>query len=86
MTAQASTQAQVFPKFAESKEAFSIDRLKQLVFTAKNFNDLRFAKKYLCSYFILCSNPHGVFMWRPDIKSFEHITVKNIDMLIRHIV
>jgi hypothetical protein len=24
-------------------------------------------------------------MWRPDVKSFEHISVKNIDMLIRHI-
>jgi hypothetical protein len=25
-------------------------------------------------------------MWHPDVKSFEHISVKNIDMLIRHII
>jgi hypothetical protein len=86
MAAQASTQAQVFPQFAEPKEAFSIDKLKQFIFTAKDINDLKRAKKYLCSYFILYSNSHGVFMWRPDVKSLEHISVKNIDMLIRHII
>jgi hypothetical protein len=85
MAAQASTQAQVFSQFAEPKETFSIDKLKQFVFTAKDINDLKRAKKYLCSYFILYSNPHRVFMWRPDIKSFEHISVKNISMLIYHI-
>jgi hypothetical protein len=62
MAAQASTQAQAFPKFAKPKEAFSISRLIELVKEAKEFNDLRNAKQYLCSYFISCSNPHRVFM------------------------
>jgi hypothetical protein len=85
MAAQASTQAQVFLQFAEPKEAFSINKLRELVFTAKDINDLKRAKKYLCSYFILYSNPHRVFMWRPDIKFLEYITVQNISMLIHHI-
>jgi hypothetical protein len=85
MAAQASTQAQAFPKFAKPKEAFSDSRLRELVKGAEEFNDLRNAKQYLCSYFIPCSNPHGVFMWRSDIKSFEHIPDKNITKLIRPI-
>jgi hypothetical protein len=44
MAAQASTQAQAFPKFAEKKEAFSISRLRELVFTAKDINDFKRAK------------------------------------------
>jgi hypothetical protein len=85
MAAQASIQAQAFPRFAEPKEAFGVSRLRKLVKGAKEFNDLRIAKQYLCSYFISCSNPHGVFMWRPDIKNLEHIPDKNITKLIRPI-
>ncbi|CAB4440345.1 unnamed protein product [Rhizophagus irregularis] len=85
MTAQASTQAQVIPKFGEQKKAFSIDELKRLVGAAKSMSDLNQAKRYLCSYFIPCSNPHGVFMWRSEIKNLEHIPDKNINKLIRPI-
>ncbi|CAB4445052.1 unnamed protein product [Rhizophagus irregularis] len=85
MTAQVSTQAQVIPKFGEQKKAFSIDELKQLVGAAKSMSDLDQAKRYLCSYFIPCSNPHGVFMWRSEIKNLEHIPDKNISKLIRPI-
>ncbi|GBC36410.1 highly derived D5-like helicase-primase [Rhizophagus irregularis DAOM 181602=DAOM 197198] len=83
MTAQTSTQAQVIPKFGEQKKAFSIDELKRLINAAKNMRDLNQAKGYLCSYFIPCSNPHGVFMWRSEIKNLEHIPDKNISKLIR---
>ncbi|UZO07687.1 uncharacterized protein OCT59_027963 [Rhizophagus irregularis] len=85
MTAQTSTQAQVIPKFGEQKKAFSIDELKRLINAAKNMKDLNQAKGYLCSYFIPCSNPHGVFMWRSEIKNLEHIPDKNINKLIRPI-
>ncbi|GET50943.1 highly derived D5-like helicase-primase [Rhizophagus irregularis DAOM 181602=DAOM 197198] len=85
MTAQTSTQAQVIPKFGEQKKAFSIDELKRLINAAKNMRDLNQAKDYLCSYFIPCSNPHGVFMWRSEIKNLEHIPDKNISKLIRPI-
>ncbi|CAB4442464.1 unnamed protein product [Rhizophagus irregularis] len=85
MTAQASTQAQVIPKFGEQKKAFSIDELKRLVGAAKSMSDLNQAKRYLCSYFIPCSNPHGVFMWRSEIKNLEHIPDKNISKLIHPI-
>ncbi|GET54974.1 highly derived D5-like helicase-primase [Rhizophagus irregularis DAOM 181602=DAOM 197198] len=85
MTAQTSTQAQVIPKFGEQKKAFSIDELKRLINAAKNMRDLNQAKGYLCSYFIPCSNPHGVFMWRSEIKNLEHIPDKNINKLIRPI-
>ncbi|CAB4432117.1 unnamed protein product [Rhizophagus irregularis] len=70
-------------KFAEQKIAFSIDELKRLIYAAKNMNDLIQAKRYLCSYFIPCSNPHGIFMWRPDIKNLEHIPDNNIGKLIK---
>ncbi|GET67342.1 hypothetical protein GLOIN_2v1880406 [Rhizophagus irregularis DAOM 181602=DAOM 197198] len=80
---QTSTQAQVIPKFGEQKKAFSIDELKRLINAAKNMRDLNQAKGYLCSYFIPCSNPHGVFMWRSEIKNLEHIPDKNINKLIR---
>ncbi|PKC54378.1 hypothetical protein RhiirA1_403664 [Rhizophagus irregularis] len=82
MTTQTSTQAQVIPKFGEQKKAFSIDKLKRLVNAAKSMSDFDQAKRYLCSYFIPCSNPHGVFMWRSEIKKFEHILDKNISKLI----
>ncbi|GBC06397.1 hypothetical protein RclHR1_06800001 [Rhizophagus clarus] len=75
----------VISKFGESKVAYSIDILKQLIKEANSLDDIIKAKRYICSYFILCSNPHGVFMWRPDIKNFEHIPMKNISMLIRPI-
>ena len=74
-----------FPKFGESTEAYSIEMLKQLIKGANDLVDIRKAKRYICSYFILCSNPHGVFMWRSNIKNFEHIPMKNIGMLIRPI-
>ncbi|GBC21623.2 highly derived D5-like helicase-primase [Rhizophagus irregularis DAOM 181602=DAOM 197198] len=82
MTAQTSTQAQVISKFGEQKKAFSIDELKRLINAAKSMSDLDQAKGYLCSYFIPCSNPHGVFMWRSEIKNLEHIPDKNISKLI----
>ncbi|GBC39256.2 highly derived D5-like helicase-primase [Rhizophagus irregularis DAOM 181602=DAOM 197198] len=85
MTAQTSTQAQVIPKFGEQKKAFSIDELKRLINAAKSMSDLDQAKGYLCSYFIPCSNLHGVFMWRSEIKNLEHIPDKNISKLIRPI-
>ena len=72
-------------KFAEQKIAFSIDELKRLIYAAKNMNDLIQAKRYLCSYFIPCSKPHGIFMWRPDIKNLEHIPDNNIGKLIKPI-
>ncbi|CAB4407449.1 unnamed protein product [Rhizophagus irregularis] len=64
MTTQASTQAQVIPKFGEQKKAFSINELKRLVNAAKSMSDLNQAKRYLCSYFIPCADPHGVFWSR----------------------
>ncbi|CAB4415429.1 unnamed protein product [Rhizophagus irregularis] len=85
MTTQASTQTQVIPKFGEQKKAFSINELKRLVGAAKSMSDLDQAKRYLCSYFIPCSNPHGFFMWRSEIKNLEHIPDKNISKLIRPI-
>ncbi|GBC11440.1 uncharacterized protein OCT59_025476 [Rhizophagus irregularis] len=85
MTAQTSTQPQIIPKFGEQKKAFSIDELKRLINAAKNMRDLNQVKGYLCSYFIPCSNPHGVFMWRSEIKNLEHIPDKNINKLIRPI-
>ncbi|GBC09249.1 hypothetical protein RclHR1_08710001 [Rhizophagus clarus] len=69
----------VISKFGKSKEAYSIDILKWLIREANSLDDITKAKQYIHSYFILYSNPHGVFMWRPDIKNFEHILMKNID-------
>ncbi|CAB4441332.1 unnamed protein product [Rhizophagus irregularis] len=85
MTTQASTQAQVIPKFGEQKKAFSINELKQLIVAAKSMSDLNQAKRYLCSYFIPCADPHGVFWWDPDSKSLKHVIDKNIGKLIRPI-
>ncbi|EXX66926.1 uncharacterized protein OCT59_023302 [Rhizophagus irregularis] len=82
MTAKTSIQAQVIPKFGEQKKAFSIDELKQLINAAKSMSDLDQAKRYLCSYFIPSSNPHGIFMWWSEIKYLEHILDKNISKLI----
>ncbi|GET66947.1 highly derived D5-like helicase-primase [Rhizophagus irregularis DAOM 181602=DAOM 197198] len=81
MTAQYSIQAQVIPKFGEQKKAFSIDELKWLIVTAKSMSDLNQAKRYLCSYFISCADPHGVFWWDPDSKSLKHVIDKNIGFL-----
>src|SRR2546430_544133 len=72
-------------RFGDPTEAFNINTLKSLVLRAKTANDLKGAKEYLLSYFILCSNPHGVFMWRPDINNFEHKFTKEIGMLIRSV-
>ncbi|GBC24744.2 hypothetical protein GLOIN_2v1880406 [Rhizophagus irregularis DAOM 181602=DAOM 197198] len=85
MTAQTSTQAQVISKFGEQKKAFSIDKHKQLIVTAKSMSDLNQAKRYLYGYFILYFNPHGVFMWQSEIKNLEHIPDKNISKLIHPI-
>ncbi|GET56713.1 highly derived D5-like helicase-primase [Rhizophagus irregularis DAOM 181602=DAOM 197198] len=60
------TQAQVIPKFGEQTKAFSINELKRLIVAAKSMSDLDQAKRYLCSYFIPCADPHGVFWWDPD--------------------
>ncbi|GBC34019.2 toprim domain-containing protein [Rhizophagus irregularis DAOM 181602=DAOM 197198] len=79
------TQAQVIPKFGEQKKAFSIDELKRLIVAAKSISDLDQAKRYLCSYFITCADPHGVFWWDPDSKSLKHVIDKNIGKLIRPI-
>jgi hypothetical protein len=72
-------------RFAEQKEAYSIDKLEKLIEEAKDINDLVQAKQYLCSYFIPCFEPHGVFLWRPDINNFKHIPDKEIGKLIRPI-
>ncbi|GBC33503.2 highly derived D5-like helicase-primase [Rhizophagus irregularis DAOM 181602=DAOM 197198] len=79
------TQAQVIPKFGEQKKAFSIDELKRLIVAAKSISDLDQAKRYLCSYFIPCADPHGVFWWDPNSKSLKHVIDKNIGKLIRPI-
>ncbi|GET66181.1 highly derived D5-like helicase-primase [Rhizophagus irregularis DAOM 181602=DAOM 197198] len=79
------TQAQVIPKFGEQTKAFSIDELKRLIVAAKSMSDLDQAKRYLCSYFIPCADPHGVFWWDPDSKSLKHVIDKNIGKLIRPI-
>ncbi|GET61917.1 hypothetical protein RIR_jg11866.t1 [Rhizophagus irregularis DAOM 181602=DAOM 197198] len=76
-------QAQVIPKFSEQKKAFSINELKRLINAAKSMSDLDQAKRYLCSYFIPCADPHGVFWWDPDSKSLKHVIDKNIGKLIR---
>ncbi|PKY59835.1 hypothetical protein RhiirA4_516622 [Rhizophagus irregularis] len=68
------TQAQVIPNFGEQKKAFSIDELKRLIVAAKSMSDLNQAKRYLCSYFIPCADPHGVFWWDPDSKSDWNLT------------
>ncbi|CAB4429331.1 unnamed protein product [Rhizophagus irregularis] len=85
MTTQASTQAQVISKFGEQKKAFSINELKRLVNAAKSMSDLNQAKRYLCSYFIPCADPHGIFWWDPDSKSLKYVIDKNIGKLIRPI-
>ncbi|CAB4405707.1 unnamed protein product [Rhizophagus irregularis] len=85
MTTQASTQAQVISKFSEQKKAFSINELKRLVNAAKSMSDLNQAKRYLCSYFIPCADPHGIFWWDPDSKSLKYVINKNIGKLIRPI-
>ncbi|UZO16790.1 uncharacterized protein OCT59_008166 [Rhizophagus irregularis] len=72
------TQAQVIPKFGEQTKAFSIDELKRLIITAKSMSDLNQAKRYLCSYFIPCADPHRVFWWDPDSKSLKYVIDKNI--------
>ena len=72
-------------KFSEPQEAFNIGTLKSLVLQAKTPDELKGAKCYLLSYFMLCSSPHGVIMWRPDINDFEHKLIKEIGMLIRPI-
>src|ERR1044072_6667699 len=69
-------------KFGDPTIAFEIKTLKSLVLQAKTPDDLREAKYYLLSYFMLCSSPHGVFMWHPDIQNFEHKLLKEINMLI----
>ena len=74
-----------FQSFGEPEEAFDLATLKALIFKAKCMNELIPAKAYLLSYFRVCSNPHGVFMWRPDINAFKHYTMKEIDVLIRAI-
>ncbi|EXX64501.1 highly derived D5-like helicase-primase [Rhizophagus irregularis DAOM 181602=DAOM 197198] len=79
------TQAQVIPKFGEQTKAFSIDELKRLIITAKSMSDLNQAKRYLCSYFIPCADPHRVFWWDPDSKSLKYVIDKNIGKLIRPI-
>jgi hypothetical protein len=80
-----SAQTQPIQRFGDPQEAFDINVLKGLVLKAQTMDDLKVAKGYVLSYFILCSNPHGVFMWRPDINNFEHKPVKEINMLIRPI-
>ncbi|GBC27835.2 hypothetical protein GLOIN_2v1880406 [Rhizophagus irregularis DAOM 181602=DAOM 197198] len=79
------TQTQVISKFGEQKKAFSIDELKRLINAAKSMSDLDQAKRYFCSYFIPCADPHGVFWWDPDSKSLKHIIDKNIGKLIHPI-
>ncbi|GET52855.1 hypothetical protein GLOIN_2v1472929 [Rhizophagus irregularis DAOM 181602=DAOM 197198] len=79
------TQAQVIPKFGEQTKAFSINELKRLIVVAKSMSDFDQAKRYLCSYFIPCADPHGVFWWDPDSKSLKHVIDKNIGKLIRPI-
>ena len=74
-----------FQSFGEPEEAFDLATLKALIFKAKCMNELIPAKAYLLSYFRVCSDPHGVFMWRPDINAFKHYTMKEIDVLIRAI-
>ena len=74
-----------FQSFGEPEEAFDLAILKALIFKAKYMNELIPAKAYLLSYFRVCSDPHGVFMWRPDINAFKHYTIKEIDVLIRTI-
>ena len=76
------TQAQVILNFGEQKKAFSIDELKRLIVAAKSMSDLNQAKRYLCSYFIPCADPHGVFWWDPDSKSLKYVIDKNIGKLI----
>ncbi|GBC10299.1 hypothetical protein RclHR1_00950036 [Rhizophagus clarus] len=49
----------VILKFGESKEAYSIDILKRLIREANSLDDITKAKRYICSYFILCFNPHA---------------------------
>ena len=71
------------PKFGSPETSFEVNTLKNLVLQAKTPDDLKHAKYYLRSYFVLCSNPHGVIMWRPDINNFEHKFIKEISMLIR---
>jgi hypothetical protein len=77
-----STQIQTF---GEPKEAFDLGTLKSLIYKAKSMKDLMPAKGYLLSYFRVCSKPNGVIMWRPDIKTFEHYSMKDISLLIRAI-
>ena len=72
-------------KFSNPEVSFDINTLKTLVLQAKTPDELRSAKYYILSYFMLCSNPHGVIMWRPDINDFEHKFIKEINMLIRSV-
>ncbi|CAB4444915.1 unnamed protein product [Rhizophagus irregularis] len=46
-------------------------------------SNLNQAKRYFCSYFIPCTDLHGIFWWDPDSKSLKYIPDKNIGKLIR---
>jgi hypothetical protein len=80
-----SAQTQPIQRFGDPQEAFDINTLKGLILKAQTLDDLKIAKYYLLSYFILCSSPHGVYLWRPDINNFEHKLVKEVGMQIRSI-
>ncbi|PKY61900.1 hypothetical protein RhiirA4_524406, partial [Rhizophagus irregularis] len=72
MTTQASTQAQVIPKFGEQKKAFSIDELKRLVGTAKS------GQLYLNIF------PGFLHILRP-ISTFESVTHQAVKFIFSHI-
>ena len=69
----------------DPKVAFRIETVKKLIDNAKTVNDLSAVKKYMYDYFMLCSEPHGVYMWRPDICTFKHYSMKDIVVFIRPI-
>src|SRR5205807_6367695 len=72
-------------EIGEQKTAYSIETAKRLINEAETIDDLKTVKEYIYSYFMLCSQPHGVYMWCPDTNTFVHYFIKETKMLIRHL-
>jgi len=70
-------------RFGDPEVAFGINVLNSLIDNAETMDDLKSAKAYVLSYFMLCAKPSGVYMWCPDRNTFDHYTMQESTMLIR---
>src|SRR3989337_2905771 len=66
-----------------ANDEFDSGIFRKLLYSAKNWDELKPAKKYLLSYF--ARGKIGVFKWDPQIQQFEHYTKKDAcDSFIQH--